>query len=200
MVPAPFALPWRLDWALREAYARPERAYHHYGHVIELLAEYAQVQHLLADPVSVALAILFHDAVYVPGRSDNEAESAALARTLVPAHLPDLEADIARVETLILMTARHGALGPGDVDPDASLFLDCDMAILGAADERYDAYSRAIATEYGHMEADAYRAGRARFVEHLLTRDRIFLSERFRARLEAQARKNLRRELASLAS
>lgn len=198
-LPAPFALPWQLEWSLREAYERPARAYHHFGHVAELLAHYVQFQAQLASPVTVALAILFHDAIYVPGRKDNEAESARLAKQLIPEHLPALEVDLERVETLILLTARHGQIALDEVDADARLFLDCDMAILGSDEARYEAYAREIADEYRAVPAAEYRSGRTRFLTHLLGRDRIYLSEPFKKRFEKRARENLRRELNALA-
>ncbi len=192
----PFELPPALERALRDAYAEPPRAYHSFAHVGEVLARYAEVPRWDA-PVEVALAVLFHDAVYVAGRTDNETKSAALARAWIPAHLPALGADVGRVVALVLLTAAHGKLAPGDprVDHDAALFLDCDMAILGADPERFDAYERAIAAEYATLPRLVYAAGRRRFLGRLLASPAIYLSPFFRDRLEANARANLRRAL-----
>lgn len=68
----------------------------------------------------------FHDAVYTPGSSTNEAESAELAaQLLLPAGLP---ADtVARVQKYIRATADHHHL---EGDPDGDLFMDADMAVL----------------------------------------------------------------------
>lgn len=193
----PFTLPRALEQALRAAYAVPARAYHGFAHVEEVLEHFASVRALLHEPVSVALAVLFHDAIYQPGRTDNEAASAELAAALVPAHLPRLQVDLARVKELILLTARHGRLDAEEVDADAALFLDCDMAILGAPWPRFEQYDQAIAAEYSAVPAEAYRAGRERFVRGLLARDVIYLSEHFRERLERSARSNLQRLLAA---
>ena len=77
---------------------------------------------------------------------------------------------------------------------DTCHFLDCDMAILGAAPEAFDAYDRAIAAEYrGHVPDWLFRINRRRFLKALLARPRIYLSDFFHARLDAQARANLRR-------
>jgi predicted metal-dependent HD superfamily phosphohydrolase len=191
----PFTLPLPLEQALRVAYAVPARAYHSFAHVEEVLGHYASVRSLLQDPVSVALAVLFHDAVYQLG-TDNEAASAQLAAALVPAHLPRLRVDLARVQELILLTARHGKLGPEDVDADAALFLDCDMAILGSPWPRFQQYDLAIASEYSALPRDVYQAGRERFLRGLLARDVIYLSDFFRQRFEQPARSNLQRSLA----
>lgn len=191
----PFQLPLALEQALRAAYAVPARAYHGFVHVEEVLGHFASARPLLQEPVSVALAVLFHDAIYEPGRTDNEAASAELAAALIPAHLPRLQVSVARVKELISLTARHGRIGPDEVDTDAALFLDCDMAILAAPWPRFEQYDQAIAAEYSAVPRDAYRAGRERFVRGLLARDVIYLSEFFRARFEQAARSNLQRVL-----
>ena len=74
------------------------------------------------QPAEIYLAVLYHDAIYHAGRKDNEARSAQLALQAI-AQAPELAAvDAARVGQLILLTARHGELGPQDVDAEAALF------------------------------------------------------------------------------
>ncbi|KAB7770636.1 MULTISPECIES: hypothetical protein [Xanthomonas] len=192
---APLTLP-EAQWAqLRAAYAEPPRAYHHFGHVEAVLAHYAEVA---ADtgwrqPREVYLAVLYHDAVYRAGRGDNEAQSARLAEAAIAQWLPDAGVEATRVAALIELTARHGQLTVASVDADAALFLDCDMAILGAAPEAFAAYDRAIAEEYrGVVPGWLYRRKRRAFLRTVLAQPRIFLSERFHARYDAAARANLR--------
>src|SRR5690606_509573 len=140
-------LPQGMVHALEAAYARPARAYHNFNHVNEVLRHYQAV----ADgpgwvrPMDVRLAVLYHDAVYEAGRSDNEARSAALAREEIARWLPGADVDAARVAELIELTARHGQHRREDFDasPHADAtrhFLDCDMAILGAEPAVFDAY------------------------------------------------------------
>ncbi len=186
-------------WAeVVRAHAEPPRHYHTIEHVLEVAARYREVARDAGwfQPGEVFAAVLFHDVIYVAGRRDNEARSAALAAGLLAAHAPDL--DTPRVAELIQLTARHGQLAPGDVDDDAALFLDCDMAILGAEPERFAAYERGIAAEYLPVAGeDGYRAGRLAFLERLAARPRIFLSDYFHQRLDAAARTNLAAALAS---
>ena len=138
--------------------------------------------------------MLYHDAIYEAGRADNESRSAELAIEHIARWLPDSGIEAARVAELIHLTARHGRLAPADVDRDAALFLDCDMAILGAEPAAFDAYDRGIAAEYrGHVPAWVFKLNRRRFLKGLLGRERIYLSDFFHARLDAQARINLRR-------
>ena len=191
----PFQLPEGLLRALVAAYAAPPRAYHSFAHVQEVLRH---VETVSAGPGwtharEVFLAALFHDAVYVVGRSDNEARSADLALQALATFLPAEPLDTALIRTLIELTARHGKLVRADLDEDARLFLDCDMAILGASPAAFDAYDAAIAEEYRSVPRPIFRFNRRRFLKHLLETDRIFLSDFFHARLDAAARANLRR-------
>jgi predicted metal-dependent HD superfamily phosphohydrolase len=187
----PLHLPDSLVRELETAYADPQRAYHNAAHVAAVLASYDEVADAIEweRAAEVYVAILFHDAVYVPGARDNEARSAAWAQR---AGLP---VDGDRVAALIELTARHGSLGPSDVDRDAALFLDCDTAILGAAPDVFDTYDAAIAREYSSLPADVYRAGRRAFLARLATAPRIFLSDYFHARLDGAARANIARAL-----
>ena len=194
----PFVLPHALERILRDAYATPPRAYHNIDHVVEVLGHFASVRHW-EDPVSVALALLFHDAVYVAGRADNEENSARLAEQMLALHPISASYDLARVRMLILLTARHGGLSADALDADAAHFVDCDMAILAAEPGRFAAYESAIAAEYAHVPAALYRAGRARFLDCLLSSARIYLSDTFHARLEQRARLNLQQARAALA-
>lgn len=189
--------------ALEAAYANPPRAYHHFGHVEEVLRHYQAVADGpgWAQPRETLLAVLYHDAVYEPGRSDNEARSAALARGHIARWLADDGIDADRVAWLIGLTARHGQWAPEDFAGDAHAddvrhFLDCDMAILGAEPAAFGAYDRAIAAEYrGRLPAWLYRLKRRQFLKGLLGRERIYLSGFFHARFDTRARDNLRRAI-----
>ncbi|TWG88698.1 putative metal-dependent HD superfamily phosphohydrolase [Luteimonas sp. J16] len=194
-------LPQGMLDALEAAYARPARAYHHFGHVREVLRHYDEVAAGpgWSQPWEVRLAVLYHDAVYEPGRTDNEARSAAFARAQIARWLPEAGVDVDRVAALIELTARHGQLARRDFEgsplaADTCHFLDCDMAILGAEPAVFDAYDQAIAAEYrGHVPGWVFRINRRRFLKGLLARPRIFLSDFFHARFDARARANLRR-------
>ncbi|KLI98187.1 hypothetical protein [Luteimonas sp. FCS-9] len=197
---APIALPPPMREALEAAYATPPRAYHNLDHVAELLRHYDAVAagEGWAQPVEVWLAVLYHDAIYEAGRDDNEARSAQLAAEAIARWVPDAGIDVARVGALIGLTARHGSHAPGDFPDDAQgddtrRFLDCDMAILGAEPAAFDAYDRGIASEYRHVPRWLYALNRRRFLKSLLARERLYLDDGFHARLDAQARHNLRR-------
>lgn len=200
---APLVLPDGLRAELDLAYATPPRAYHNATHVEAVSRHFDAVAAGpgWSQPREVRLAILYHDAIYDAGRSDNEERSADLAADRIAHWLPDAGIDTVRVAELIRMTARHGRITPETLsaDPhpdDAAHFLDCDMAILGAPAAEFDAYDRGIAIEYrGHVPDLLFRFNRRRFLKALLAKPRIFLSAHFHALLDAPARNNLRRAI-----
>jgi predicted metal-dependent HD superfamily phosphohydrolase len=199
--PAPIQMSKVLGVRLAEAYREPPRAYHHLGHVVEVMGwfDWAAARAPWRRPREVAAAVLFHDAIYVAGAKDNEARSAELARQAIGEHGEIADLDAARVAALIELTARHGKLSAealAEVDEEARRFLDCDMAILGASSARYRRYVDEIREEYEAIPIEAYRAGRRGFVQGLLATPRIYLSELFFAELEGRARENLRHEMA----
>ncbi len=181
---------------IEAAHAQPPRAYHNFGHVQALLQHHRDVAAGPGwrQPREVALAMLYHDAVYEAGRGDNEARSAMMARAAIARWLPDAGVDVERVAALIELTARHGRLRGDELDADAALFLDADMAILGAPAAVFDAYDRGIAAEYrGKVPGLLFRLNRRRFLKGVLAQPRIFFSDFFHERYDAQARANLRR-------
>lgn len=192
----PLSLPPPLLAEVKVAYAQPPRAYHNFAHVQALLHHYRDV----ADgpgweqPLEVLLAVLYHDAIYEAGRGDNEQRSAQLAQVAIGRWLPETDVDVARVIALIELTARHGSLRGEELDHDAALFLDSDMAILGAPEPVFDAYDHGIAEEYrGKVPGFLFRLNRRRFLKGVLAQPRIFFSDFFHARYDAPARANLRR-------
>jgi predicted metal-dependent HD superfamily phosphohydrolase len=201
---APLTLPTMMLSELEAAYATPPRAYHNFAHVQEVLHRFAEVTvgPGWTQPVEVYLAVLYHDAIYQAGRKDNEARSAELAMAQIAQFLPETGIDTLRVAELINLTARHGQFSSGDFGDDGfSLdtrhFLDCDMAILGAQADVFDAYDAGIAEEYrGHVPGFLFRLNRRRFLKGLLARERIYLSDWFHQRFDAAARANLRRAIA----
>src|SRR4051812_22687919 len=70
-------------------YGAPTRHYHGLAHLLLFLDcwSHAMEQHVPGahdDPATFAAALLLHDAIYDVRRTDNEAASAALARTVIP--------------------------------------------------------------------------------------------------------------------
>lgn len=177
---------------LRARYAEPHRAYHGQAHVDALLGGLAGLGGVVTDPAAVELAIWYHDAIYDPAARDNEARSADLLR-MEMAGLAD-PARLDAAELMVRLTAGHALTFqvPHAQRADCALFLDLDMAVLGASPAAFDDYERGIAAEYVPVHgAEAYRTGRAAFLRTLLARPRLFLTDRFEAALRTAARANI---------
>ncbi|WP_027057100.1 HD domain-containing protein [Mesorhizobium loti] len=179
-------------------YKAEDRHYHNLAHIEAMLALAGEYRASLGDPEAVEAAIWFHDAIYDSKAKDNEARSAALAETRLAGSTDG--GRLSRISAMILATATHQLPRFDDATAtrDASLFLDMDLSILGAAPDAFDAFERAVRREYGWVEEPMWRAGRGAVLTGFLARPHIFHTQEFRQRFEPQARLNLARSLAAL--
>lgn len=195
-----FNVPIRNDEHIKllDCYAQPWRFYHTTQHLAEMAKHYGVVEKLVSwrKPKEVAAAIMFHDAVYVPGHPRNEEMSCAMmqkslsnrAATGVP--MPDLEV----VAGLIIATEVHFC--EDSPDQDLRHFLDMDIATFGSEPERYAEVSKQLEQELGHLQP--YKWRRIDFLRGVLDRDHIYHTEVFRTLFEQKARANIRGEIAEL--
>lgn len=192
------AVPQEILRDLRRRYAEPQRVYHTWRHIEELLALFREVRGHLRNPPAVLWAILFHDGIYDSKRGDNEERSADLLRRLGAEGL-DRESMAAALR-LIEATKTHRLPSEPVADEigDSTLFLDMDLAVLGAPSARFDEYEHQIRAEYAHLPEEAYRKGRSEVLRGFLERRPLFLSEWGRARFGVQALRNVQRALAAL--
>jgi predicted metal-dependent HD superfamily phosphohydrolase len=176
--------------ALIAAYAEPHRRYHSLSHVRWLLEEEQRRAALIRDRALVQFAIWFHDAIYQPVEKDNEERSAEWAKAaLAQLNLPDLAQS---VSALVLKTKDHAK---GEASPDEALFLDMDIAILGAQRADYAAYAKGVREEYSAVPDAAFAAGRGAFLQSWLARERLFRTDVYHAELDQAARANMTWEL-----
>lgn len=168
-------------------YGEPARHYHTAKHIVALL-DLARTMPF-DDTDTARLAIVFHDVIYDPARSHNEAESAAMMRACLEGHVNGDR--LARAAAMIDATQGHQATGDFDTD----LVLDLDMAILGQPWPVYEGYARGVMAEYLPIYgAEAYRLGRVQmFIDPTLGKAQLFLTPFFR-HLDMPARENLLRE------
>lgn len=176
-----------LGAALIRAWEEPQRHYHDQSHLTWLLDEAERREALICDPAFVGYAIWFHDAVYQPGQPDNEKLSADWARNAL-AHDARLAERVAHV---IEMTKNHAE---GEADGDAALFLDMDIAILGAPWEAYCRYAAGVRREFGAYPDGAFAGGRWRFLDRQLEHQRTFRTDVYENELGETARANMRWE------
>ncbi len=195
-----------LGESLLQAWEQPHRAYHHSGHLSQMLTDLDRLYAHRAQgsaPLASILAAWFHDAVYEGAPGEDERRSEQLAGTslepLVTAGLLT-EHELQMVRLLVGATATHelpkSADLPAGYEPaDIQFFLDADMAILAAEPARYRRYLRGVRSEYSHFDDEAFRTGRTTFLRSILERERIFLSEQALPLWEEPARANMQAEL-----
>jgi predicted metal-dependent HD superfamily phosphohydrolase len=170
-------------------YSEPHRRYHTLQHLEECFARFDEIRDLAQHPAEVEIALWFHDAIYDPRREDNEARSAAWAKSSVP----DASAG-ERIHALVMAT-RHESEPRG---ADARVMVDVDLSILGAPESRFEEYEAQVRAEYAFVPDSEYRRGRQAMLQRFLSRPAIFSTRTFIERYEAQARANLARALARL--
>lgn len=172
----------------------PHRAYHSVRHVRWV------VRHVLdlaasrdTDVSPIIAAAFFHDAVYNPVGSDNEAVSADLARKVL-VELDWRAPIVERVAAMIRATAHHES-----DDLATSILIAADLAVLAADASPYGDYARAVRREYQHVDDHGWTAGRAAVLAGFLDRDHIFDPRLELHEWERRARANITAEIASLA-
>lgn len=181
---------------LAARWQEPQREYHSLRHLLELLAaltRLAGAESLGPREVAIArVAAWFHDAVYDPRDEAgvNEEASAVLAIDT----LDGLGADpdvIEQVARLVAATADHTA-APQDRLTD--VFLDADLAVLGADAARFDEYCAQVRAEYAHVPDAGYATGRGAILRRL-TDGEPYRTATARELWGERARLNLAREL-----
>ncbi|MFI0038522.1 hypothetical protein ACH4NS_23935 [Streptomyces mutabilis] len=186
--PAPYADNLLARWQ------EPQRRYHTLAHLTAVLDHVDVLEEHADDPDVVRLAAWFHDALYLPDRSENEERSARLAERALPeAGVP--AGKTAEVARLVRLTVTHSPAGD---DRDGQVLCDADLAILASPPSAYAAYTAAVRQEYHFVPDDAFREGRAAILRQLLDLPRLFHTPHGRREWEATARCNLTGELEML--
>ena len=183
--------------ALIHAWSRWPRRYHDATHLLACIRHWRSVAAQCDDPQAVGLALWFHDAVYWPWSKTNERRSADWARRFILGQglPPDRARDLAdRVDRYIMATQHHD----GELHGDERWVVDIDLAILGQPPQVYDAFEQGVRREYRWVPQAAYVAGRSKVLRSFLERPRLYATDWFHHRLDAPARANLGRALASL--
>ncbi|KAK4655467.1 hypothetical protein QC762_302700 [Podospora pseudocomata] len=183
---------------LKELYSHTSRHYHTLNHIEALLTLLSTHREKFHDPEAIEAAIWFHDAIYnVHAQGNcNEVQSAQLAGSMLSGLVDATR--LKGIQVMIEATATHTVpdeLQSSEVVADAALFLDIDLSVLGAEEEAFDEYEGAVRKEYGHVDEQGWREGRAAVLRGFLDREWIYHSDIFRGLLEEKARANLRRSL-----
>jgi predicted metal-dependent HD superfamily phosphohydrolase len=186
---------WRMLGGL---YSEPTRRYHTLEHIAACLREGDELRasDSRLECRRMDLALIWHDAVYVPGQKSNERFSAELLNALRDT-LVIVEREVVDYAcTTIVATGTHETDWYGS-DTLAAV-LDIDLSILGHGAATYDASVRQIRQEYASISDDAWRVGRGSFLARMLARKKLYTLEIMREKYDARARENMAREAESL--
>lgn len=194
-------------------YGEAHRAYHNLTHIDNCLTLlFAFGESTMRDTGSwlgaeaatqqeidtLELALWFHDIVYDPARSDNEAKSAELLKGLL-APLGLYRQVIDDASDLVLLTKTHDTRslkGRGRL-----VMLDIDLSILGEVPHAYWEYEHGIRREYSFVPLDVYVKERVKVLQAFQERerhDRLFRTPLFHAQFNNFARQNLAHAIAYL--
>lgn len=134
-------------------YDTDTRFYHHAWHLHDLF-DRAERGRLALTPAQCA-ALLFHDAVYVPGAApgQNELHSAQLLRAYA-GRIASL--DLETAADIILDTAEHRPRSP-----QSATVCDLDLAPLADDMDRFALYNELVYLEYRHLLIEPGPAGSA---------------------------------------
>ena len=176
-------------------YGEAHRRYHDTAHVLVVASRCLALCRMIpsVDRDAVLWAAVFHDAIYDPRSSTNEADSAALATE----ELRSVGVDAAVVDEvgrLILLTAGHEV---AEGDHNGAVLVDSDLAVLGGNLEEYACYVDGVRREYSFVPDDAWRVGRSQVLMNLLALPRLYTTRTMQPH-EVVARENMRAELLRL--
>ncbi len=174
-------------------YCEPHRIYHTSTHLVHCFQQLDLAYALIQDPDAVEMALWFHDAIYTPGSSENETESAELFVRAAEDHFrPSF---VREVYELIIVTA-HKELAQ---ECNKQFVADIDLSSLGVDWEEFLRDTRALREEHADSSDAVYYVAHANFLNSILQRPRIFGTDFFYGRYEQRARENITRVLAVLA-
>lgn len=173
-------------------YSGAGRYYHTLDHIAALMKQADTLK--FDDPVSVKLAIFYHDFIYGQASKhagSNEEQSARAAIS----HLKSLGFDkkvIDRVAQLIRLTERHKT---DPADRDAALFLDMDMSIIGVRPDAYKIYAWQVRQEYSQYNDQLFCMGRLDFLQTTLSSGKsLFITDLYEDKYGRQAKANIMAE------
>ncbi|WP_292532568.1 hypothetical protein [Methylocystis sp.] len=203
--------------ALDAAYREPQRGYHDWGHIGDLLAKLDHLKSLALRPDLIAAAIFWHDAVYVTRDSDGllrpDAENVRASAEAFERHSKFDRMESEAIHDLIMATANHLDAGPTTEHypgfaRDLDLFLDLDLSSLGAPWPTFARNLEQLRFEYNWVPEPLFCLGRLQMIDTFAARgDELFRRDETRKLWSAQAHENLvraqdelRRQVARLAS
>ena len=186
---------------VNSVYNSKGRFYHGVNHINSMLSRFEELYEKIpevkdgVDYVTMRLAIIFHD--LIQGIKNAEIESASIVNSLLQfSTLFNAQLHFDKIKKLLaLIVATDYSYTPvNQFSLDEGLIRDLDLEGLGAPWETYLHNSFLIRQEYPNISMDEFCKGRKKFIEHILSFEKIYSTPYFE-HLEEKARANLKREL-----
>jgi predicted metal-dependent HD superfamily phosphohydrolase len=171
----------RIDSVLQ--YMERGRSYHTFQHISDMFR--TAYEHRISLTRAQKIAIVYHDAVYKPGRKDNEEKSVACMYRDEWGVEKEEHLEIA--EKIILSTRHHFPL-----HRQARDVIDLDLYNLTDFWRYLDTYEK-VKEEYSKLDEDKWIKGRVAWLKEFLKRDQIYWG--FLKGCDSDARANLIKEL-----
>ncbi|MCC3244303.1 hypothetical protein LG047_03020 [Methylocystis sp. WRRC1] len=185
------------------AYREPQRAYHNWVHIADLIGKLDQLADLAVRPDLIATAIFWHDSVFITrdpdGRPRADAENVRASAALFERHSKFPAADTEAVHDMVMATASHmdaraAHMHYAGFARDLDLFLDLDLSSLAAPWPTFEANFEDIRFEYSWAPEKMFLLGRQQMLERFLAQgDMLYRRPETRALWLAAARANLSR-------
>lgn len=165
-------------------YSTPSRKYHCAYHPVFML-EYAKKNNIELNNAQ-KLAIVFHDAVYVPGNKDNEELSADYMMCMMSPYVSNRRT-LNKAYKIILDTKQHFQLKPRLKTKQSALVLDLDIINMSLDESSFRRWNKAVEEEFAHISTPEERN---EFLEFFLSKENILLSDELKHK-EDKIRENI---------
>jgi predicted metal-dependent HD superfamily phosphohydrolase len=175
---------------IEQNYTGKKRHYHTLQHLENLWVQLKEVKDKIQHWEVMLFTLFYHDIIYNPIKSDNEARNAKLAEKRMQQISVATEL-IALYKSQILATQSHIK----STNTDTNYFLDADLSVLGQDWESYSQYYENVRKEYAIFPDFVYKPGRKKVLLHFLAMERIFKTDYFFHKFELLAKQNLQKEL-----
>lgn len=177
-------------------YSVRSRYYHNMMHIMGMASLWDTFKDSLEKQDEVFLAIIYHDIVYNPKRSDNEQKSAEFFLKKVVPLIKISQESYLNIFALILATKHNDEFDKIiNTNKDMQYLLDFDLETLGTRHkDTYEWYRTGVRKEYKMYSDEQYKTGRKAALESFLKRKQLYFTKDFK-KIEKNARKNLQNEI-----
>lgn len=182
-VPRNFSMPSHIVKELLIRWSEPHRQYHGLGHLYNGLRA---IEFLGGNKIE-KIAYQFHDIVHTCSTPLDEIASAKLAEKFLKNYLNGEQ--IEEIQRLIMLTAHDGH--PALEDQAGRRIRDADLSSLAADWEVFMHNNRGIRNEKPMLSDYDWATQQGKFINNMLGRERIFLTDTGHQTWEKGARENL---------